>query len=71
MLVHDVQAVKRNIKFIEAVKIEVNVRVDDHCCWNCHWSIMNYNCLWCEREMDDVDFRDLCSFWVGEIEGNT
>ncbi len=23
-------------------------------------------CLWCEQEMDMVDFRDLCMGWEGE-----
>jgi hypothetical protein len=66
MLVHDMQALRRNIKFIENVDIHVDVCASTHCCWNCLWSVMTYEDLWCEKEMEEIDFRDLCSSWEGE-----
>lgn len=66
MLVHNLQAIKRNIKFMENVNVQISVRASEHCCWNCLWSDMDYENLWCEREMNEVDFRDLCTFWEGQ-----
>jgi hypothetical protein len=66
MLIHNFQAIKRDIKFIENVHTQIDVLASDHCCWNCLWSIMTYNGLWCEKDMEDVDLRDLCISWEGE-----
>jgi hypothetical protein len=65
MVIHDLHAIGRNIQFIEDVAVRTDVHASDRCCWNCLWSMMTYECLWCEREMDMVDFRDLCIEWEG------
>lgn len=66
MLIHNQQALKRYIKFIEHIDTHIDVHATDHCCWNCLWSVMTYENLWCERDTDEVDFRDLCTGWEGE-----
>ncbi len=63
MQIHDPQAIKRNIRFKEIVDVKIDVRASDRCCWNCLQSRMLYNGLWCERDMEEVDFRDLCNNW--------
>lgn len=45
----------------------MNVKASDRCCWNCLWGVMTYESLWCEKDMEEVDFRDLCTSWDGEI----
>jgi hypothetical protein len=66
MHIHNQQAVIRDIKFIEHVDTHVDIHASEHCCWNCLWSVMTYNSLWCDKDMDEVDFRDLCVSWDGE-----
>lgn len=66
MVVHDLHAIKRTIQFVENLAIEKHIHASEQCCWNCLWSMMTYECLWCEREMGMVDFRDLCTAWEGE-----
>jgi len=66
MVIHDLRAVQRNIQFNQNVAIEKHIHASDRCCWNCLWSVMTYECLWCEQETDMVDFRDLCMGWEGE-----
>jgi hypothetical protein len=68
MIIHDMSAIQRNIQFKENVTIEKHVHASDRCCWNCLWSVMTYECLWCEQEMDMVDFRDLCTGWEGDTD---
>jgi hypothetical protein len=67
MFFHDLPAIKRNIKFTENVNVKVDVKASAQCSWNCMWTIMTCESLWCERDMLDVDFRDLCVAWEGEI----
>jgi hypothetical protein len=66
MHVHDLQAVKRDIKFTEYVDTKTDVRASAHCCWNCFWSVMTYDSLWCDRDLEEIDMRDLCISWEGE-----
>jgi hypothetical protein len=68
MHVHDTQAIRRSIHFIEQKNIAMDIHASAQCCWNCFWSVMTYDCLWCERDMDEVDFRDMCKSWEGEPE---
>ena len=71
MHIHNGQAIRRNIQFIQHVDFNSDVQATEHCCWNCLWSIMTYDSLWCDRELEDVDFRDLCKSWEGEqLPGN-
>lgn len=63
MQIHNPTAVRRNIHFIGTFDMKKNIRAAEHCCWNCNKSIMTYESLWCEREMSEVDFRDLCPSW--------
>jgi hypothetical protein len=63
MVVHDLNAIKRNIHFVQDLSLKSYIHASERCCWNCHWSNMTYECLWCEREMDMVDLRDLCMAW--------
>jgi hypothetical protein len=65
MLVHDLYAIKRNIIFVENIRVDMDIHASDNCCWNCRWSNMTYDGLWCERDMDEVDRRDLCFVWKG------
>ena len=67
MLVHDFQAISRKIKFTWDVHTRLDVQASDRCCWNCLRSVMTYSGLWCERDMEEVDLRDLCISWE---EGN-
>ena len=66
MQIHNDKAVRRDIKFIDDVAVHKKVKASEQCCWNCFWSIMTYEYLWCEREMDEVDLRDLCVDWQGD-----
>jgi len=66
MHIHNVQALARNIKFVEHVNTRVDVKASEHCCWNCLWSDMTYNGLWCNKDTDEVDLRDICVSWKGE-----
>lgn len=66
MVIHNLHAIQRNICFHEDVAVEKHIYASHRCCWNCFWSVMTYECLWCEQEMDTVDFRDLCTGWAGE-----
>ena len=68
MSVHDLNAVNRNIQFRKNEDVQVDVWASQQCCWNCLWSIMTYDDLWCDCEMDDVDFRDFCRSWEGELQ---
>ena len=68
MCIHDMSAIGRKIQFKKNEDVHVDVRASQQCCWNCHWSIMTYDNLWCECEMDEVDFRDLCYSWAGELQ---
>jgi hypothetical protein len=67
MLVHDVHAIGRNIKFKENVDVRVAVKASEKCCWNCLRAVMTYEGLWCEQDRDEVDFRDLCISWTKGI----
>jgi hypothetical protein len=67
MIVHDTKAVKRDIKFFEKVEVKKDVCASAPCCWNCLWSVMTYEGLWCEKDMDEVNLRDLCNSWEGNI----
>jgi hypothetical protein len=67
MIIHDQQAVKRNIHFKTDFSIHEEIRASEECCWNCLNSQMNYDgSLWCNREYDEVDYRDLCISWNKE-----
>ena len=66
MVVHDLNAIKRDIHFAQDISFKRDIHASERCCWNCYWSIMTYECLWCEKEMDMVDLRDLCAAWEGE-----
>ncbi|MEW6585431.1 MAG: hypothetical protein AB1442_07430 [Nitrospirota bacterium] len=66
MVIHNSIAIQRDIRFVEHIDVQTDIRASDCCCWNCLSSVMTYECLWCEREMDTVDFRDLCVAWKGE-----
>jgi hypothetical protein len=66
MQIHSEQAIKRDIKFIEHLHAEIDVQASDNCCWNCLWSIMTYYGLWCDKDLEEVDFRDMCVYWQGE-----
>jgi len=66
MYIHNEQAIKRDIKFIEHIQAAIDVHASDTCCWNCLWSIMTYDGLWCGKDLDDVDLRDMCTQWQGE-----
>ena len=69
MVVHNLHAVRRNIRFVEHVAVQARTFASDRCCWNCLQSVMTYECLWCEREKDSVDIRDLCAAWqAGDAE---
>lgn len=71
MHIHNGQAIRRNIQFIQHADFHSDVQATEQCCWNCLWSIMTYDSLWCDRELEDVDFRDLCKSWEGEqLPGN-
>lgn len=67
MHIHSNKAVRRDIQFIRHLRIQADVSTSEQCCWNCLWAIMDYECLWCEKDMEEVDFRDLCSSWEGEF----
>ena len=66
MHIHNGEAIRRSIHFIQHADFHSDVQASENCCWNCLWSIMTYDSLWCDREMEDVDFRDLCKSWEGE-----
>ena len=66
MHIHNDKAIRRDIKFLDQVAVRKKVIASEQCCWNCFWSIMTYEYLWCEREMDEVDLRDLCMAWEGD-----
>jgi hypothetical protein len=67
MIIHDVQAVKRNIHFKADISIHKETHASEDCCWNCFNSQMNYDgSLWCNRESDEVDYRDLRISWNRE-----
>jgi hypothetical protein len=67
MIIHDVRAVKRNIHFKRDISIQEESRASEECCWNCFNSQMNYDdLLWCNRERDEVDYRDQCISWNKE-----
>ncbi len=63
MFVHNLHAIGRNIKFKEDVDVRVDVKASEKCCWNCLRAVMMYEGLWCEKDRDEVDFRDLCVSW--------
>jgi hypothetical protein len=63
MVIHDDDAIKRNITFTNNIKVKTSIKASDHCCWNCSYSNMTYESLWCDREMGEVDHRDLCTAW--------
>jgi hypothetical protein len=65
-MIHNEKAIKRDIRFHENIDWHMDVHASEQCCWNCFWSMMTYEFLWCEREMGEVDFRDLCNAWEGE-----
>jgi hypothetical protein len=65
-MIHNEKAIKRIIKFYENIDSHKDVHTSEKCCWNCFWAMMTYEFLWCEREMGEVDFRDLCNAWEGE-----
>lgn len=67
MFVHDLHAIGRDIKFKKDVNVRVDVKASEKCCWNCFRAVMTYEGLWCERERDEVDFRDLCVSWTEGI----
>ncbi len=67
MLIHDLQSIKRNIKFTKDVNVTVDVRASEQCCWNCLWAVMTYEGLWCEKDTEEVDSRDLCASWEGKV----
>ena len=64
-------AIKRNIQFVEDLSFKKPIDVSERCCWNCQWSnqlirgfhLRNYDSVWCKKEMDTVDLRDLCPAW--------
>ncbi len=68
MLIHNSDALRRDIKFIEKIDVQMNVKASDICCWNCLWSVMTYECLWCQKDMEEVNFRDLCDSWEGDTQ---
>ena len=71
MVVHDLNAIKRNIQFVEDIFFKKDIHASERCCWNCYWSnqfirglhLMNYDSVWCKKEMDMVYVRDLCTAW--------
>ena len=71
MVVHDMNAIKRNIHFAQDLSSKKPIDVSERCCWNCQWSnllirgfhLTNYDSVWCKKEMDMVDLRDLCPAW--------
>ncbi|NWF97773.1 MAG: hypothetical protein HXY52_02395 [Nitrospirae bacterium] len=63
MITHNFNTLKRDIKFIEKINVLRDVSASDSCCWNCLWSVMTYEGLWCEKDMDEVNLRDLCDSW--------
>jgi len=62
-VLHDPEAVKRNIAF------EKDGRASEPCCWNCwHFTItLSNNYLCCKEQMgrgaSEVERADLCKFW--------
>ena len=68
MSVHDLNAVKRKMQFKKNEDVHLDVWTSQQCCWNCLWSIMTYDDLWCDCERNEVDFRDLCHSWEGELQ---
>jgi hypothetical protein len=67
MNIHNLNAIRRDIKFTKKEDVHIDIRASQQCCWNCLWSVMMYEGLWCENEMQEVDFRDLCRSWEGEL----
>lgn len=68
MIIHNESAIKRNITFFENVELKKDISASAPCCWNCSWSIMTYEGLWCEKDMDEVNLRDLCDSWEGNMD---
>lgn len=64
MHIHNDQAIKRDITFKTDVRVREHINASEQCCWNCRQSVMTYDgMLWCDGEMDEVDYRDMCSSW--------
>ncbi len=68
MLIHNTDALKRDIKFTEKIDVKKDIRASDFCCWNCLWSVMTYESLWCQKDMVEVNLRDLCESWEGDFQ---
>ncbi|NWF76500.1 MAG: hypothetical protein HXY53_08050 [Nitrospirae bacterium] len=67
MLIHNKNAIKRDIKFTEKINVQMDVKASDICCWNCFWSVMTYEGLWCQKDMEEVNLKDLCNSWEGDF----